>query len=194
MSVLKDVEKRLVEAEQGVTDLVRRLERLGSLEQSLDAAGRGLGETSANIDKFATEAETAAKSLNEVLATLRQAVEFLQRSDPAQTHEAITKIGAQLESVSGQAAKIESVAAELRERFLSDIPEVSETLATEIKNARDTASTVVKAGNHETIEAIQEVARRLAHEQASGIHALKRIGYIILAVLLALFVLVAYSL
>ena len=46
MSLLADIEDRFGETESRINAVVQHLERLGSLEQSLDDAGRGLGEAS----------------------------------------------------------------------------------------------------------------------------------------------------
>ena len=139
MSVLKDVEGRLTEAESQAADLIRRLEGLKALEQSLGNAVQGLDKTSANIGEFASEAGTAAKSLNDTLETLRQAVEILRRSDPAKIHEELTKIGAQLESAAAQAAKIEADSAEFQKRLLSQLSDTTEKLAAEIRSAQEAA-------------------------------------------------------
>lgn len=182
MSVLKDVEGRLTEAESQAADLIRRLEGLKSLEQSLGAAVQGLDKASANIGEFASEAGTAAKSLNETLAALRQAVEILQRSDPAKIHEELTKIGAQLESAAAQAAKVEAGNAEFQDRLLSEISGISEKLTAEIRNARETTADTVKAGH----QMITDVLQRVSREHLQAIKSVRVIGSITLALIVLL--------
>ncbi len=182
MSVLKDVEGRLTEAESQAADLIRRLEGLKSLEQSLGAAVQGLDKASANIGEFASEAGTAAKSLNETLAALRQAVEILQRSDPAKIHEELTKIGAQLESAAEQAAQVEAGNAEFQNRLLSELSDISGKLTAETRNDREMTADTVKAGH----QMIADVLQRVSREHLQAIKSVKVIGSIALALIVLL--------
>ena len=83
MSLLADIEERFGETESRINAVVQHLERLAPLEQSLDDAGRGLGEASSNIGNLAVSTRMAIESLNGTLDALRQAVEALRRADPA---------------------------------------------------------------------------------------------------------------
>ena len=87
MDVMEELMDRLVETERRAMEVIRRLDRLDSVQQSLVDAGRGLGEASANITDLAAGTREAVESLNSALASFREAVEVLHRSDPAQARE-----------------------------------------------------------------------------------------------------------
>ena len=96
MNLMADLNERIAEIENRIIDLVQRLEGLASLEESLDASRRGLGEASTNIGNLVDTTKAAIESLNSMLITFREAVEVLQRSDPARTIEAVSRVEAQL--------------------------------------------------------------------------------------------------
>lgn len=165
MSVLADIEERLVETKNRISGLVQHLERLGSLEQSLDDAGRGVSEASTNIGNLAASTKIAMESLNGILVVLRQAVEVIQHSDPARTNEAIGKIGAQLEDIANQTAKIESGTTEFQKQFSI----TTSSIVSEIRNVQETIS-----------------------KQSKAINDIKFIGYATLSSMLALIGLTLY--
>ena len=97
MSVLASVEKRLEESEQRLTELIQHLERHNSLEKSLDEAGRGIGEASNNLGELASSTRVALESLKNVVDSLQETLGILERSNPAETVEAVARIEKQLE-------------------------------------------------------------------------------------------------
>ena len=97
MNVMAGLEKRLEESEQQLTGLLQHLERQDSLEKLLNDAGRGIGEASSNLGDLAVSNKAILESLKSVVDSLQEAVGILVRSNPAETVEAVARIGKQLE-------------------------------------------------------------------------------------------------
>ncbi len=95
MDVMEELMERLGESERRAIEVIERLDRLDSVQESLVDAGRGLGEASANISDLAVATRAAVESLNSALSAFREAVEVLHRSDPAQAREALSRIEAE---------------------------------------------------------------------------------------------------
>ena len=193
MSLLADIEDRFGETESRINAVVQHLERLGSLEQSLDDAGRGLGEASSNIGSLAGSTRVAIESLNGTLDALRQVVEILRRADPARTNEMIAKIGTQIEGVGGRITKFESDSREFRDRFLSEISGAASQFSDESRNTRTTIATAAESSTRETSKVIEKAAVRLAGQQQESTNGVKIPVYSTLALVLLLASLQIYS-
>ena len=186
MSLLADIEERFGETESRINAMVQHLEHLAPLEQSLDDAGRGLGEASSNIGNLAVSTKTAIESLNGTLDALRQAVEALRRADPARTNETIARIGTQMEGVSSQIAKFESDSREFRERLLSEVASVARQLSEESESTRNTTTAATETGTRETSKVIEKATVRLAGQQQESITGVKLLAYLTLVLVLLL--------
>ena len=194
MSLLADIEERFGETESRINAVVQHLERLAPLEQSLDDAGRGLGEASSNIGNLAVSTRMAIESLNGTLDALRQAVEALRRADPARTNEMITKIGTQVEGIGGQITRFESDSRELRDRLLSEVASFARQLSKEeSRSTRNTITSATETSTRETRRAIENAAARLAGQQQESINGVKLLAYFTLVLVLLLAGLQIYS-
>lgn len=193
MSLLEDIEDRFGETESRINAVVQHLERLGSLEQSLDGAGRGLGEASKNIGNLAVSTRTAVESLNGTLDALRQAVEVLQRSDPARTSEVIAKIGTEIEGIGDRTARFESDSTVFRDRLLSEISGVTSQISDESQETRTTIAAAAESSSSETGKVIENAAVRLAGQQQESTNGVKLPVYVILVLVLLLASLQFYS-
>ena len=194
MSLLADIEERFGETESRINAVVQHLERLAPLEQSLDDAGRGLGEASSNIGNLAVSTRMAIESLNGTLDALRQAVEALRRADPARTNEMITKIGTQVEGIGGQITRFESDSRELRDRLLSEAASFARQLSKEeSRSTRNTITSATETSTRETRRAIENAAARLAGQQQESINGVKLLAYFTLVLVLLLAGLQIYS-
>ena len=186
MSLLASIEERLGETEGRINAVVQHLERLPPLEQSLDDAGRGLGEASSHIGDLAVSTRTAIESLSGALDALRQAVEALKRADPARTNEAIEKIGIQVEVIGSQLARFESDSRELGERLLSEVASVERQLLEESQSIRNTIAAATETRARETSKVIENAAVRLASQQQEAISGVKFLAYLTLVLVLLL--------
>lgn len=193
MSLLADIEDRFGETESRINAVVQHLERLGSLEQSLDDAGRGLGEASSNIGNLAVSTRTAIESLTGTLDALRQAVEVLRRADPARTNEMIATIGTGIEGIGDRTARFESDSKVFRDRLLSEIAGTTSQLSDESQKTRTTIAAAAESGTRETSKVIENAAVRLAGQQQDSINGVKLPAYLTLVLLLLLASLEVYS-
>ena len=193
MSLLVDIEDRFGETENRINAVVQHLERLGALEQSLDDAGRGLGEASSNIGNLAVSTRVAIESLNGTLDALRQAVEVLRRADPARTNEMIAKIGTQIEGVGRRVAKFESDSRGFRDRLLSEISSAASQFSDESRITRTTIATAAESSTRETSKVIEKAAVRLGDQQQESTNGVRIPVYLILALVLLLAGLQIYS-
>lgn len=193
MSLLADIEERFGETESRINAVVQHLERLGSLEQSLDDAGRGLGEAAANIGSLAVSTRTAIESLNGALDALRQAVEVLRRADPARTNEMIAKIGTQIEGIGDRTTRFESDSSVFRDRLLTEISGAASQLSDESRKTRTTVAAAAESGARETRKVIENAAVRLAGQQQESISGVKFPVYLTLVLVLVLAGLQVYS-
>ena len=100
MSVLQELEKRLVETEEQVTALVRNLEDHADLEESLRTAGSSLLEASTEVRRLAKSALEANKSLGTIITSFQEAIEILRNSDPLRTAKSVERIEQQLSTES----------------------------------------------------------------------------------------------
>ena len=92
MSELSDLEKNLIENENRLTELCRRLEDHDGLAQSLKKAGGSLRTATDAIIDISASTKAATQSLTDVASSLRKTVNQLQRSNPSRTAEAVLKI------------------------------------------------------------------------------------------------------
>lgn len=92
MTVLQELENRLVETEERISALVENLENHAELENSLRLAGSSLREASREVKQLAESARGTNESLDAVLTSFRDAVEILQKSDPTRATKAVERI------------------------------------------------------------------------------------------------------
>ena len=92
MSELSDLEKNLIENENRLTELCRRLEDHDGLAQSLKKAGASLRTATDAIIDISASTKAATQSLTDVASSLRTVVNQLQRSNPTRTEEVVLKI------------------------------------------------------------------------------------------------------
>ena len=193
MSAYEHFEKQIGETGDRITTLGRHLERLGSLEQSLDGAGRGLGEASANIGNLAASTRITMDSLDSALKSFRQAAETLQRADPARPNEMIAGVETQVEGVSSRIARFESDSREFRDRLLSEMANAARQLSEESQNMRNAITAATETATKETNKVIENVAAHLASRQQESMSAIKLLAYLTLISVLLLAGLQIYS-
>ena len=114
MDIMEDLQERLNETERRAIEVVRRLEELDALQQSLANAGRGLGEASDNVSALAAATRTAIESLNSTLITFREAVEVFQRSDPGLVREKLAGIEEELGRITEKLLILDELSPEIR--------------------------------------------------------------------------------
>ena len=120
MDVMEGLEERLNETERRAMEVVQRLEQLDSLQQSLAGAGRGLEEANANISELAAATRAAVESLNGALAAFREALEALNRSDPAQATETLARIEAEQARIAEEMRGTREVVERVAQRSIID--------------------------------------------------------------------------
>ncbi len=120
MDVMEGLEERLNETERRAMEVVQRLEQLDSLQQSLASAGRGLEEANANISQLAASTRAAVESLNGALAAFREALEVLNRSDPAQATETLARIEAEQARIAEEMRGTREVVERVAQRSIID--------------------------------------------------------------------------
>ena len=120
MDVMEGLEERLNETERRAMEVVQRLEQLDSLQQSLAGAGRGLEEANANISELAAATRAAVESLNGALAAFREALELLNRSDPAQATETLARIEAEQGRIAEEMRSTREVVERVAQRSIID--------------------------------------------------------------------------
>ena len=114
MDIMEDLQDRLSETEQRASEVVQRLEELDSLQQSLANAGRGLGEASDNVSSLAAATRTAIESLNSTLSAFREAVEVIQRSDPALVREKLERNEEELGRINEKLVVLDELSSEIQ--------------------------------------------------------------------------------
>ena len=118
MEVMVELMERLGETERRAMEVVQRLDRLTSVEESMVDAGRGLGEASANITDLAAATKAAVESLNYALSAFRAAVEVLHRSDPAEAREILSRVEAEQTRISEEVRSIRGAVEDLSQRSI----------------------------------------------------------------------------
>ena len=115
MDVMEDIHERLRETERRAGEVVQHLEQLGSLQQSLAGAGRGLDEANGKMSELAAATRTAVQSLNETVLAFRDAVEVIRRSDPAAVRETLARVEAEIGRINAKLTVVDELATELRD-------------------------------------------------------------------------------
>ena len=82
-SVMTEVANRLRETERRAATVISALEQQKSIQDSLDAAGKGLYEANSLIAEFARETKRATEEFVDTVAALRGAIDVLQQMNPA---------------------------------------------------------------------------------------------------------------
>ena len=118
MEVMVELMERLDETERRAMEVIQRLDRLASVEESMVDAGRGLGEASGNITDLAAATKAAVESLNYALSAFRAAVEVLHRSDPAQAREALLRIEAEQARITEEMRSTRDLVEDLAQRSI----------------------------------------------------------------------------
>ena len=111
---MEDLQERLSETERRAIEVVQRLEELDALQQSLANAGRGLGEASDNVSALAAATRTAIESLNSTLSAFREAVEVIQRSDPALVREKLESNEEELGRITEKLAILDELSSDIQ--------------------------------------------------------------------------------
>ena len=137
--------ERLRETERRAGEVVRNLEQLDSLQQSLDNAGQGLETANANIVSLAAATTTAVQSLNETLVAFRDAVDVIRQSDPAVVRETLARIEAEIGKIN---AKLRTL----------------DELATELEGARKTIAGMVQDSDGKTERLLEGAVERLSRQ------------------------------
>ena len=118
MDVMEELMDRLGETERRAKEVIQRLDRLDSVQESLVDAGRGLGEASGNVSDLAAATKGAVESLNSALSAFREAVEVLHRSDPAQARETLSRMEEEQARISEEMGSIRGAVEELAQRSI----------------------------------------------------------------------------
>ena len=145
MDVMDDIHERLRETERRAGEVVRHLEQLGSLQQSLDSAGQGLENANTNIASLAAATTTAVESLNETLVAFREAVEVIRQSGPAAVRDTLARIEAEIGRIN---AKLRAL----------------DELASELQGTRKAIAEVVQDSDGETKRLVEDAVERLSRQ------------------------------
>ena len=164
MDLLTELNERIAEIENRIVVLVQHLERQRPLEEALDRAGQGLGKASTNIGKLADSTRASTEYLKNVLVAFREVVEALQRSDPARTLEAVSKVETELVRADQEMRKVISDAVERLSRGQSEVLQRSDPART-LEAVSKVEAELVRT-DQETRKAISEAVERLSHGQS----------------------------
>lgn len=145
MDVMDDIRDRLNETERRAGEVVSRLEQLDSLQRSFADAGRGLDEANANVTSLAAATRTAVELLNETLLAFRDAIEVIQRSDPAAVRESLARIEAEIGRISAKLAVVDD-------------------LASELQDTRKTIAQTAQSSERETRRVVEDAVERLSRQ------------------------------
>ena len=109
-SVMTEVASRLRETERRAHAVISALEQQKSIQDSLDAAGKGLYEANSLIAEFARETKRATEEFVDTVSALRAAIDVLQQLDPA-------ALKSRLDEIDERACGIERQFKNLREHI-----------------------------------------------------------------------------
>ena len=211
MSVLASVEKRLEESEQRLSELIQHLERHNSLEESLDDAGRGIGEATSNLGELAASTKAALESLRSMVDSLQETVGILGRSNPAETVEAVARVEKELESAgqetrnvivneleatrqeTGQVIvkELEATRQETKNVIVKELEitreqnkQAIDEVSNQVSAAKVDIGAAVQGGSAETVSKIEAALERISGQQSDSQNRAALISYITLTLVM----------
>jgi len=106
MTVLEELEKKIVDAEGGIQHVLERLSELAELEVALDEANKTLIGAGRGLVTLAEVIGGVGSDLKRALVTLGEAAHSIRETDPALLLDAVGRIESRLEDVVGILPKV----------------------------------------------------------------------------------------
>lgn len=160
MDVMDDIHDRLNETERRAGEIVSRLEQLDSLQRSFADAGRGLEEANANVTSLVAATRTVVESLNETLLAFRDAVEVIQRSDPAEVRGSLARIEAEIGRINTKLAVVDDLASELRTTRKT----IAQTAQSSERETKKVVEDAVERLSQQTVRVAEDAVERLSRQ------------------------------
>jgi DNA repair exonuclease SbcCD ATPase subunit len=98
MTVLEELEQKIVEAEADARRVLTKLEGLAELEGALGETNRTVLTAGAGLSRLADIIEQTAEEFKQALAAFREAARTIRETDPALLLQTISRVEARLES------------------------------------------------------------------------------------------------
>ena len=120
-SVMTEVASRLRETERRAATVISTLEQQKSIQDSLDAAGKGLYEANTLIAEFARETKRATEEFVDTVSALRRAIHVLQQANPA-------ALRSRLDEIDQRARGIERELTNLRDHIDAELSQLRDAV------------------------------------------------------------------
>lgn len=142
MNTMDEIAGRLGAIEEKTKQVVADLEKLGSIQRSLEGSNETLTAVNSHVTEIAQTARSTVDGLNDAVTAFREAIEVIRRSDP------------QVVKISLEQLETEN------QRILTKLDAVDE-LASEVRSLRALVEETAKKSDGNTRSAIESAVERL---------------------------------
>ena len=167
MSAASELDERLDELQTQVSDLVRRLERVGSLQELLAEAAGNLGRAGEGASKLIVEVRTVVGTLETIPRFFKEAVAAFERTEPTKV---VDEMAARLDELGKKVAEAESEVVRATRAGVDDASAANERASTEVREILA-----------EQARRREEDVRRLVEGQAQTLRTVRLFGVALLA-------------
>lgn len=114
MSTMDEIAGRLGTIEEKTKEVVADLEKLGSIQRSLEGSNKTLTTVNAHVTEIAQIARSTVDGLNEAVTTFREAIEVIRRSDPQVVRNSLERFEAENQRILTKLDVVDDLTSEVR--------------------------------------------------------------------------------
>lgn len=142
MNTMDEIAGRFGAVEEKTREVVADLEKLGSIQRSLEESNKTLTAVNANVTEIAQTARSTVDGLNDAVTAFREAIEVIRRSDPQVVKNSLERLDTE------------------NQRILTKLDAVDE-LASEVRTLRAVVEETAKKSDGNTRSAVEWAVERL---------------------------------
>ena len=149
MNTMDEIAGRFGAVEEKTREVVADLEKLGSIQRSLEESNKTLTAVNAQVTEIAQTARSTVDGLNDAVTAFREAIEVIRRSDPQVVKNSLERLDTE------------------NQRILTKLDAVDE-LASEVRTLRAVVEETAKKSDSNTRSAVEWAVERLGGQNLFG--------------------------
>ena len=99
MNTMDEIAGRLGAIEEKTKEVVADLEKLGSIQRSLEGSNKTLTAVNAHVTEIAQTARSTVDGLNDAVTAFREAIEVIRRSDPQVVKNSLDELASEVRTL-----------------------------------------------------------------------------------------------
>ena len=114
MNTMDEIAGRLGAIEEKTKQVVADLEKLGSIQRSLEGSNKTLTAVNTHVTEIAQTARGTVDGLNDAVTAFREAIEVIRRSDPQVVNNSLERLETENQRILMKLDAINELASEVR--------------------------------------------------------------------------------